>query len=330
MGKVAEYQSEFVVLANRVIGISESLLISFYISGLKLDLQCLLLRSNPKTLDEAFSLTRAAETRFANLDIWEFFRSNPLTLGEDFFKARITEVRFETIAKEEKEHIVEKKIDDILLLEGEFASPKAEGSVNVNEYIGVEEVVGGGEALKVGDDELSRVISTLKDGGGEFDSRLDEINLNLSEELADSQSAYSSYHLEGKVIFEGVGSVMALVAEGGIMVLCYVQSSGRRKRKKVLVTVAEGRRTTGVEDRSRIGIRIWDPGIKRNFSRPHLEDKVISKEWGMIRPELYVMLHLFRICVCVVLGNCHCLDISLCLACFTTYGYSVIYTESLL
>ncbi|GKD78367.1 hypothetical protein Tco_1340988, partial [Tanacetum coccineum] len=50
--------------------------------------------------------------------------------------------------------------------------------------------------------------------------------------MSDSQSAYSSYHLEGKVIFEGVGSVTAWVAEGGRMVLCYVQGSGRRKRKK--------------------------------------------------------------------------------------------------
>ena len=108
-------------------------------------------------------------------------RSNPLTLGEDFFKAYTTEVRFETIAREEKEHIVEKKIDVILPLEGEFASPKAaEESFNANEYTGVEEVVGGGEVLKVVEDELSRVISRLKDGGGEFGSRLDEINLNLS------------------------------------------------------------------------------------------------------------------------------------------------------
>ena len=129
MGTVAEYESEFVVLANRVTRISESLLISFYISGLKLDLQCLLLRSNPKTLDEAFSLTSVVETRFANLDIWEFLRFNPLTLEEDFFKARITEVRFETIANEEKDNIIGKKIDVILPLEGEFASPKAEGSL---------------------------------------------------------------------------------------------------------------------------------------------------------------------------------------------------------
>ncbi|GKE21111.1 hypothetical protein Tco_1432623 [Tanacetum coccineum] len=44
-------------------------------------------------------------------------------------------------------------------------------------------------------------------------------------------------------------NVTAWVADGGRMVLCYVQGSGRRKRKKkVLVAVAEGRRTAEVED----------------------------------------------------------------------------------
>ncbi|GJX84907.1 hypothetical protein Tco_0335681 [Tanacetum coccineum] len=140
-GTMTEYESEFLMLIKRVM-ILESLLKSFYISGLKLDLQCLLLRTNPKTLDEAFSLARAAETRFANLDIWEFLRSNPSTLGEYFFKARITEARFEIIAKEVKEHIVEKKIDVILslLLQGEFASPEVKGSLDADEDNGVYKV----------------------------------------------------------------------------------------------------------------------------------------------------------------------------------------------
>ncbi|GKB84023.1 hypothetical protein Tco_0956295 [Tanacetum coccineum] len=64
MGTVAEYESEFVVLANRVTGISESLLTSFYISGLKLELQIDLLRARPKTLGEAFALARITEARF--------------------------------------------------------------------------------------------------------------------------------------------------------------------------------------------------------------------------------------------------------------------------
>ncbi|GJT27099.1 hypothetical protein Tco_0907374 [Tanacetum coccineum] len=159
MGMVEDYQREFEMLIKRVT-ISEYLLKSFYISGLKLDLQCLLFRSNPKTLDKAFSLARVAETRFTNLDIWEFLRSNPSTLGEDFFKARITEARFEIIAKKEKEHFVEKKIDVILPIQGEFASPKAKGSLNADEYISVEEVVAGGEALGIGkDNDLGDAIT---------------------------------------------------------------------------------------------------------------------------------------------------------------------------
>ncbi|GKC92013.1 hypothetical protein Tco_1157455 [Tanacetum coccineum] len=94
MGTVTEYQNEFEMLIKRVT-IPESLLKSFYISGLKLALQRLLFRSNPKTLNEAFSLALAAEARFTDLQLSEFLRSYPSTLGEAFFRARITEARFE-------------------------------------------------------------------------------------------------------------------------------------------------------------------------------------------------------------------------------------------
>ncbi|GJY96610.1 hypothetical protein Tco_0513520 [Tanacetum coccineum] len=134
MGTVVEYQREFEKLLKRVTGISESLLKSFYIYGLKPALQCVLLKSNPRTLEEAFSLALAAEARFTHLQLWEFLRSNPSTLGETFFKTRITEARFEI-----------------------------KGSLNADEYIGVEEVVGGGEALGIGeDDDLCKAAT---DGG---------------------------------------------------------------------------------------------------------------------------------------------------------------------
>ncbi|GKC93443.1 hypothetical protein Tco_1158885 [Tanacetum coccineum] len=94
MGTVAEYQSEFEILINRVTGISENLLKSFYISGLKPALQCALLRSNPITLGKAFSLARVTEARFTDLQLWKLLRSNPTTLGEAFFLARITEACF--------------------------------------------------------------------------------------------------------------------------------------------------------------------------------------------------------------------------------------------
>nr|GEW70047.1 class II heat shock protein [Tanacetum cinerariifolium] len=105
-----DYQREFKKLINRVTDIPDSLLISFYISGLKLNPQ-------PK-----------------------FLVSRPTTLGDAFSLARIIEARFESIAKKEKEQIVKKKTYAILPLESELASPKINGSLNVDEDIGVDEV----------------------------------------------------------------------------------------------------------------------------------------------------------------------------------------------
>ncbi|GJT77781.1 retrotransposon gag protein [Tanacetum coccineum] len=110
MGTVAEYQDEFEKLINRVTGISESLLTSFYISGLKLTLSIELLRARPTTLGEAFSL------------------------------ARIIEARLEAIAEKEKEQIIKKKADTILSLRSELASPGIKGSLDADEDIGIDEV----------------------------------------------------------------------------------------------------------------------------------------------------------------------------------------------
>ncbi|GKD24543.1 hypothetical protein Tco_1230757 [Tanacetum coccineum] len=64
MGTVAEYESEFVILVNRVTCISANILKSLYISGLKLELQCEQFRLRPTTLGEAFSFARITEARF--------------------------------------------------------------------------------------------------------------------------------------------------------------------------------------------------------------------------------------------------------------------------
>ena len=110
MGTVAEYESEFVVLANQVTWISESLLTPFYISGLKVKLQIELLRARPTTLGEAFSL------------------------------AHIVEARFEAIEENENEHIIEKKKDTIPSLQSEIASPEIKRSLDADKYIDVDVV----------------------------------------------------------------------------------------------------------------------------------------------------------------------------------------------
>nr|GEV80913.1 retrotransposon Gag protein [Tanacetum cinerariifolium] len=182
MGMVAEYQNEFEMLINRVTGIYESLLKMIYILGLIVALEIELLRARPATLVEAFSLVH------------------------------IIDARFEAIAKKEKEQIIKKKGDIILSLQSELASPEIKGLLDTDEDIGVDEVssaidgvfdigesnvksmkvgskfsefsennksvkevvVGGGEAIGLDEDESNRVISVLKDGGGEFDDSLDE------------------------------------------------------------------------------------------------------------------------------------------------------------
>ncbi|GKE03510.1 ty3-gypsy retrotransposon protein [Tanacetum coccineum] len=101
LGTVEDYQREFEKLMNRVTDIPDSLLISFYISGLKLHLQQELLASKSMTLGYVFSL------------------------------ARIIEARFEAIA--EKEQNIKEKADTTLSLPSEEASPVVKGPLDASE-----------------------------------------------------------------------------------------------------------------------------------------------------------------------------------------------------
>nr|GEU87438.1 class II heat shock protein [Tanacetum cinerariifolium] len=260
-GTVAEYESEFLMIIKRVTKISESLLKSFYISGLKPLLQCALLRLAPTTLGEAFSI------------------------------ACIMEARFETIAG--KKLNIEEKIDIVLSWPSEEAPPVIKGSLDANEDIGVVEVSSAiDDVFDIGESNVESIefhskFSEFSENKESVKERTTGLVLylllwwlmkvrefaNYGKELvsvmlmdngrnhkfvqpnvwgwmSDSQSAYSSYHLEGKVIFEGG------------MVLCYVQGSERRKRKTG-VGCGSGRHENYESERRDCGrIRIWDPAIK--------------------------------------------------------------------
>ncbi|GKB73020.1 hypothetical protein Tco_0934432, partial [Tanacetum coccineum] len=125
-GTVAEYESEFLMLIKRVTGISESLLKSFYISGLKPTLQCALLTSNPTTLSEAFSLARATEACFAKDAL-----SKLLQRGTARFEA----IAHEEKATAEKEQSIKETTNTITSLQSDVASLKAKGSLDANEEI---------------------------------------------------------------------------------------------------------------------------------------------------------------------------------------------------
>ena len=60
---MVEFQTAFEDLMNRVTGISEPLLISFFITGLKPNIRRELLFARPSSLMEAFALARAYEAR---------------------------------------------------------------------------------------------------------------------------------------------------------------------------------------------------------------------------------------------------------------------------
>ncbi|GJS84755.1 hypothetical protein Tco_0751296 [Tanacetum coccineum] len=228
------------MLISRVTGKSESLLKTIYISGLKPALQCALLRSNHKTLNEAFSLARATEARFTDLQLWELLRSNPTTLGEAFFRAQV---------KKDDEDI---GVDEV--------SSAIDGVFDIGES-SVESI-----EVRSKFDESSE---NKENRGGEFDDSLDEINLGLSEEFVIRV-------LEGRDVpgekSREVFSVMPLEAKGRRRVLCYVQGSRRRKRKKS-VGYSNGRRDCALfgalvfplfnpGPSSFAHKRIWDPGIK--------------------------------------------------------------------
>ncbi|GJS94861.1 hypothetical protein Tco_0801829 [Tanacetum coccineum] len=210
----------------------------------------------------------------------------PTTLGEAFSIARIIEARFESIAG--KKLNIEEKIDIVLSWPTEKAPPVIEGSLYANEDIGVVEVssaiddvfdigesnvesmkvcsefsefsenkesveevvVGGGEACGVGEYGLNIVISP-KDGDGEFDDRLNEINLDLSHEFV-------TRVLENRDVFGE--SLVELLNPIWVPILWGV--SGFNKSSFANKDVAMGKEAK----------RIWDPGIKI-FFRHHLEDK---------------------------------------------------------
>ncbi|GJV25167.1 hypothetical protein Tco_1377862 [Tanacetum coccineum] len=119
------------------------------------------------------------------------------------------------------------------------------------------------------------------------------------QEGGTSHLAYSAYHLEGKVNFEGVGNVTASAADverrkivkyyvqgsgRRKRVLCYIQGSGRRKRKKN-VGCSRRRRDCALLRASVFALynlgpgffaqgRIWDPGITSAF-----QDNTLRPRW---------------------------------------------------
>ncbi|GKC03300.1 retrotransposon-related protein [Tanacetum coccineum] len=163
LGTVKDYQQEFEKLMNRVMDIPDSLLISFYISGLKINLQHELLVSRPTTLGDSFSLAHITEARLRQLQR----KSRTLKRKQiPLYHCQIQEKVVEYV-----------RALNAAPLEVVFAGP-------------VDEVHGKFAEFSKEKGCMENVLSST-----------------MLPEGRNSHSAYSSYHLKGRVIFKGVGNV---------------------------------------------------------------------------------------------------------------------------
>ncbi|GJU58034.1 reverse transcriptase domain-containing protein [Tanacetum coccineum] len=229
--------------------------------------------SSPTTLKEAFSLARIIEATFEEsvknrfgpskyedlkgdlskllqLGTVEDYRRefencwcrDQTTLGDAFSLTCIIEARFEAIA--EKEQNIKEKADTTISVPSEEASPMVKGPLDANEdtllslrsedpnFRIQEKTVEYVRALNAAPLEVVRSKSA------EFSEDKESVEKVLSAtklpEGENSHSAYSPYHLEGKVNFEGVGNATPWAAD-------------IERRKMVKAAIQR---------------RIWDLGIK--------------------------------------------------------------------
>ncbi|GKD34896.1 hypothetical protein Tco_1250405, partial [Tanacetum coccineum] len=99
------------------------------------------------------------------------------------------------------------------------------------------------------------------------------------EWMLDSKLTYSPYHLEGKVIFEGVGNVTPWAADGGRRkrVKCYIHGSRRRKRKMV---IGRGNR---IPDSTRISYLSASCPLVLKRSLDHYDHGSIEQKFSELR-----------------------------------------------
>ena len=91
-GSVADYQTKFEALSNRVQGLSEQWMVSFFITGLSDYLKCQLRLAKPCSYPEAVSLARLHEQNHVALK--NSFKTQPLTSSTSFPRSRFTSSNF--------------------------------------------------------------------------------------------------------------------------------------------------------------------------------------------------------------------------------------------
>ncbi|GJR07560.1 myosin heavy chain-related protein [Tanacetum coccineum] len=277
LGTVEDYQGEFEKLMNQVTGISDSLLISFYISGLKLHLQRELLASKPLTLGYVFLLARMIEARLEdNRSTATIAKPNDLVqaqhLEETTFhksnKVKETEARVEaTVHKEnattEKEETIKETTDTLTPLQSEVASLEAKGSLDANEEIKKDHTLV--HELEKQVEKLPMELQLKNNVRGALETKdslhdLQEVKTKRALKIDDEEFKKAKSEATRKI------RKLAKVYDAWLppwLASCLVVYQPYVKNHWKEFMFIQG--------------RIWDPGIKIYF-RHHLEDKVVLKE----------------------------------------------------
>ncbi|GJX54251.1 hypothetical protein Tco_0282620 [Tanacetum coccineum] len=138
--------------------------------------------------------------------------SNPSTLGESFFRARITEAHFEDKNNQ--------AVDTII---GDQEDPDVKNKREVKKADDREI-----ENIK---DKEGKNVEDQQDSEGDDDTNNDDKADHKNNKSTQENRVLKSIDVSGEKSRE-VFSVMPWATKGGRRVLCYVQGSGRRKRKK--------------------------------------------------------------------------------------------------
>nr|GEX70963.1 retrotransposon-related protein [Tanacetum cinerariifolium] len=207
IGTVAELESAFVILANRVTGIFANLLKSFYISGLKLELQREVFRSRPTTLGEAFSFVRIVEAHFEDKrSTIAIAKPNELTAN-----VHVQDLEQTTRERGDEPNPIQLVMIDYMIYPitvevlNKIFSPQ--GGVDESETLGpktpVKEVVdnGNGSALifLVGYDTRSKVMTGLSEEFQEEDM-VDALSRVLEQTRSYQLALLLRYDTESKVV----------------------------------------------------------------------------------------------------------------------------------
>ncbi|GJZ68921.1 ty3-gypsy retrotransposon protein [Tanacetum coccineum] len=232
-GAVAQYQGEFEKLLYRVTDVSDGLLISFYISGLKPTIQLELLVSKPTSLGDAFALARVTEARLDGRRVSIVSQATTVASGGRSQRTQSSRISAASsqlaavVSQSQREQLSKGfcfNCDNLWVCghkcPGKVMTDEKEDTEPVTEAIQEDALKGGdisilNSLVGYGSPRSLQLWGVL--GAGKKGISVRQVLVQWSgrppeeatwEWLSEFQEAYPSYHLEDKVIYEGEKNVM--------------------------------------------------------------------------------------------------------------------------